>query len=398
MNRILSIKNDQDLRKELEKIKVSTQGIDAMFKKGRTLCIKLKNIKIGAANIIKQDMLSIGGDAAVARGVVNGKVDKSDVIIFGDEKRIKLLLKKISYQDIFGIPKIIKEIKKLLKFRNQPQSFIKVRGKELSLKQTLIMGILNVTPDSFFDGGKYEKLDRAKKRIDKMVSEGAHIIDIGGESTRPFAEKVSMDEELNRVIPVIKAAKERCDLPVSIDTYKAEVAKEALDAGADIVNDISGLRFDENMAEVVAAYDDVPIIIMHIQGTPRNMQKNPSYEDVIEDIYSYFQDRIKFARQYGVKEENIILDPGIGFGKTLEHNVEIINRISEFHSLGRPILLGCSNKSYLENILGVEKEERLPGTMATNALAIMQDVQIIRVHQIKENKMLAQTLNYIRSR
>ncbi len=179
------------------------------------------------------------------------------------------------------------------------------------------MAILNVTPDSFYDGGRYNSLDSAKKRIDSIVEQGADIIDIGGESTRPFAAKVNSKEEIERVIPVITAAKNQCDLPISIDTYKSEVAEEALKAGANIVNDISGLAFDESMKNLIAKYQDVPLVIMHIQGTPQNMQKNPQYRDVIEDIFDYFQKRIKFAKDAGIKEKNIIIDAGIGFGKKL---------------------------------------------------------------------------------
>jgi len=395
MNRILSINKNEDLKRELFKIGVSSQGVIAMFKKGRTLAIKLKDIKIGAANIIKQDMLSIGGDAAVARGVVNGKVDRSDVIIFGNEKKINLLLHKLSNQDIFDIPQLITEIRNLVFFRNNPPQEINAMGKKIKFDKTKIMGILNVTPDSFYDGGKYDQLEQAKSRIEKMVINGADIIDVGGESTRPFADKISLQEELDRVLPVIELASKNCDLPISIDTYKSEVAREAIAAGASIINDISGLGFDEKMADLVASYRNVPVIIMHIQGTPQNMQKEPKYDDVIEDLYFYFQNTIDRAKKAGIKDNNIIIDPGIGFGKTLEHNVEIIQKIGEFKSLGKPILLGCSNKSYLGKMLGADKSNRLFGTMATNSYAIMQGVQIIRVHEIAEHRDLIDTLDYI---
>lgn len=396
MDRILSIKDNKDLAEELKKIKVSTQGIQAMYKKGITLPIKLKDIKIGAANIIKQDMLSIGGDAAVARGVVNGKLDRTDVIIFGDEKKIKILLDKLSFQNIFEIPTIINSIDDILHNLNQPPLSLKARGKKISLQNTQIMGIVNVTPDSFYDGGKYNSLDRAKERIDSLVEQGADMIDVGGESTRPFAAKVNSQEEIDRVVPVIEAATNQSDLSISIDTYKSRVAEEALRAGADIVNDISGLAFDDEMKNLLAKHPDVPLVIMHIQGTPQNMQKDPHYQDVIEDIFAYFQKRIDIAIKAGIKERNIIIDPGIGFGKKLHHNTIILNKIAEFKALGRPLLLGCSNKSFLGDILGAKKNERLPGTLAATAFAVMQGVQILRVHEVKENKMAARTMDYLR--
>ncbi|MCK4359806.1 MAG: dihydropteroate synthase [Candidatus Cloacimonetes bacterium] len=397
MNRILSIKNPEDIIEEFKKIGVTSQGIDSMYPKAGFIALKLKNIKTGAANIIKQNMLSLGGDAAVARGVVNGKVDRSDVIILGTIKNINNLIKKLSYQKIFEIPEICKSIEHLLKLEtNQKERFINARGHILPLNRTLIMGILNVSPDSFYDGGRYTTVNTALMQIEKMINEGADIIDIGGQSTRPYAKKISIEEELSRVMPVIEKVIEKFYIPFSIDTYKSEIAKTALNAGVHIVNDISGLRFDKKMAPTIAQYPDVPLIIMHIKGTPRNMQDNPSYEDVIEEILEYFTDSIKIAINSGIKEENIIIDPGIGFGKRLEDNVKIINKISEFRCLGKPILLGCSNKSFIGKILKVEKDQRLEGTLAANAYAILNGVNIIRVHEVAEHKKLLQMLDYLK--
>jgi len=261
-------------------------------------------------------------------------------------------------------------------------------------KRTLIMGILNVTPDSFYDGGKYSIWDRAVQRAEKMLEDGADIIDIGGESTRPGAEPVSLEEELDRVIPVIEAIRD-FPIPISIDTYKAKVAAEALKHGASIVNDISGLRFDPEMAKVVAKYN-VPVIIMHIKGTPRDMQKNPHYENVVEEIKNYFIKQVDYAISFGIKRENIILDPGIGFGKKLEHNIEILRNINEFKKLGFPLLIGHSRKSMIGMILDrIPPEERLSGTLAISSYCIMNKVYIVRVHDVKEHVQLRKILEAV---
>jgi len=267
--------------------------------------------------------------------------------------------------------------------------------KKLELgKRTLIMGILNVTPDSFYDGGKYSIRDRAIQRAERMLEDGADIIDIGGESTRPGADPVSLEEELDRVIPVIEAIRD-FPIPISIDTYKANVAEEALKHGASIVNDISGLRFDPEMAKVVARYN-VPVVIMHIKGTPRDMQKNPVYENVVEEIKNYFIKQVDYAVSFGIKGENIILDPGIGFGKKLEHNIEILRKVSEFKKLGFPLLIGHSRKSMIGMILdGIAPEERLYGTLAISSYCIMNRVDIIRVHDVREHVQLRKILEVI---
>jgi dihydropteroate synthase len=263
--------------------------------------------------------------------------------------------------------------------------------------RTHIMGILNVTPDSFSDGGKFFKLDDAVKQGIKMAEEGADIIDVGGESTRPGSNPLTVEEELSRVIPVIEALSKEVDIPISIDTYKARVAKEALDAGAQMMNDISALRVDPEMKKVAAEYD-VPIVLMHIKGTPKNMQENPYYEDVIGEITEYLQDSIKIATDAGVDAGKIIIDPGIGFGKRLEDNLNILKNLKKFSILGCPILIGCSRKSFIGKILDLSVEERLVGSLAALAVAVMNGANIVRVHDVKESKRVAQmvdTLLYV---
>jgi len=251
------------------------------------------------------------------------------------------------------------------------------------------MGILNVTPDSFSDGGRYFDKASAIRRAYEMVEEGADIIDVGGESTRPGSEPVPLQEEIDRTIPVIEEISKKIKVPVSIDTYKAEVARRALDAGASIVNDISGLRFDPEMPKVVSQYK-VPVVIMHIKGTPRDMQANPIYEALIPEIMDYFRESIRLAVESGITEDKIIIDPGIGFGKTFDHNLEIIKNLREFTLLEKPLLVGVSRKAFIGKILGdAPVSERLEGSEAAAAISILNGANIIRVHDVKEMKKVA---------
>ena len=260
--------------------------------------------------------------------------------------------------------------------------------------RTHIMGILNVTPDSFSDGGRFFKFDDAVRQGIKMAEEGADIIDIGGESTRPGSDSVSLEEELSRVIPVIKTLSQQMDIPISIDTYKAEVAKEALDAGARMINDISALRFDPELKKI-AAQCNVPVVLMHILGTPKNMQENPRYEDVIGEITGYLKESIKIATDAGIDKEKIIIDPGIGFGKRLEDNLNILKNLKKFSILNCPILIGCSRKSFIGKILNLPAEERLEGSLAALAVAVMNGANIVRVHDVKESKRVTELVDAI---
>ncbi|MBI5196544.1 MAG: dihydropteroate synthase [Nitrospirae bacterium] len=264
-------------------------------------------------------------------------------------------------------------------------------------KRTYVMGILNVTPDSFSDGGLYFDKAKAIEQALKMEEEGADIIDVGGESTRPGAEKISAKEEIKRVVPVIEAITKKIKIPVSIDTYKSEVAKAALFAGASMVNDISGLRFDRKMPSVIAK-NKVPVCIMHIKGTPLNMQKNPTYTSFIPEIVDYLHEGIEIARSAGIADDKIIIDPGIGFGKTVEHNLEIIRRLNEFSGFEKPILLGPSRKSFIGSLLGgLPADERLEGTASATAIGIFNGANIIRVHDVKAMVRVARIADAIKT-
>lgn len=251
-------------------------------------------------------------------------------------------------------------------------------------QRTYVMGILNITPDSFSDGGLFFNAASAVGQALRMQEEGADIIDIGGESTRPGAEKISVKEEIRRIVPVIEALAKEVTVPISVDTYKSAVAEAAISSGASIINDISGLRFDSEMPGVAARHK-VPVVIMHIKGTPKNMQQNPVYNALIAEIMDYLYGSIEIAREAGIPDNMIIIDPGIGFGKTVEHNLEIIRRLKEFEGFEKPILLGPSRKSFIGKILGgLPATDRLEGTAAAAAIGIFNGANIVRVHDVKE--------------
>lgn len=257
-------------------------------------------------------------------------------------------------------------------------------------KEIIVAGVLNVTPDSFYDGGKNSDLGSALSHARRMIEDGADIIDIGGESTRPDSSYVSADEEKLRVIPVIKELSKETHIPISIDTYKAEVAEEAIKAGAQIINDISGLQADDEMARV-AAENNTPIIITHIKGHPHDFPKDPVYDNLIPEIISFFERRIEDAVNSGIAHNNIIIDPGIGFGKKPEHNLAILRQLNDFKCLNLPIMVGTSRKSFISNVLELSDEQNLPtsdailaGTLVTLIIAVINGANIVRVHDVRE--------------
>lgn len=265
--------------------------------------------------------------------------------------------------------------------------------------KVFVQGVLNVTPDSFSDGGRFDTLESALRQAEALEAQGADIIDIGGESTRPFADPVSLDEELKRVIPVIEAIRSRSRIPISIDTSKAEVARAALDAGADIINDVSALRADPRMAEV-AAEAGVPVVLMHMKGTPRDMQINPSYEDVIQEIGDFFEERISFCEQAGIERRRLILDPGIGFGKRFQDNLDIINHLARFKErFGLPLLVGPSRKAFLGAITGLENPgDRDAATAGAVAALVMNGADIVRVHNVAMVRDVVKVICALRDR
>jgi dihydropteroate synthase len=254
----------------------------------------------------------------------------------------------------------------------------------LELQFPAVMGVVNVTPDSFSDGGRFFAADDALAQALTLVGEGAAIVDIGGESTRPGSELVTPDEESRRVLPVVEALSGRVGVPISVDTMKAGVARRALAAGAALINDVSALRYDGDMVDVVAE-SGCPVCLMHMQGMPKTMQDDPRYDDVVDEVLRFLEERVAFALARGVREEQIMVDPGIGFGKTVAHNLALLDGLARFTSLGRPVLLGASRKRFLGAILGAEPAGRVTGTVATTVMGYLAGAHVFRVHDVKPN-------------
>jgi len=381
----------------MRKIKVDPYGIRIMLPKARFYLLRINGVSNITANILKQEMLSLGGDVAVARDALTGCLRRTDCLMMGNLAQIERLNQKLRKQP-FGLGKIAQELSVTLR-NYQKERFTLTCGRfKLNLgTRTHIMGIVNLTPDSFSGDGLYKKIQnpclagrQAKSKIqsevlkivERMIEDGADMIDIGGESTRPQARNVSVKEEISRTLPVIKRLAKRIRVPISIDTYKPEVAKRALDAGAVMVNDIYGLR-NPQMIRVVKRFE-AGVIIMHMKGTPRTMQKDPRYVSLIGEIIDFLSQAIRRALDAGINRDRIVIDPGIGFGKTLEHNLKLLNSLEEFKVLGRPLLVGPSRKSFIGKILHAQPQERLSGTISACVLAAHNGAKILRVHDVKE--------------
>lgn len=366
---------DTDIEKEINAI-----GFDKSYSHKAKEKFEYKNIKIysltpAMANILKQTALSVGCDCATHREVITGKIENSNCILGGSVSQIKKIAEKLKFQP-FGL----KELGK--KLENSCPSLAGGPKSMISRRRTKLVGILNLTTNSFSDGGMYNDFEKAKEHLLELISDGADIIDIGAESTKPYSSPVSQKKQLEKLLPIIDFAKNKTT--ISIDTRSAIVAEECINAGANIINDVSGFDYDEKMVDVIAKHN-IPIIIQHSQGTPETMQNSPHYNNLIEDIFLNLKKKIDFAHSKNIK--NIIIDPGIGFGKTKEDNFEIIKRIEEFQSLNCPIMLGISRKSLLDmpNADNLAKDIY---TTAINALAIERNVDYIRVHNIKMHRKL----------
>jgi len=387
--RTIKINNPEEASAIFRKIGVDPYGIDAMARKTININILLEKQPCKIANIIKQEMLSIGADAAVARGSVSCSVPISDILMMGTVKQILTLAKKIEKQP-FGLNLIAREIFEILNNIYQSEYVWKTSRRKITLgRKTMVMGILNVTPDSFSDSGLFYSPQKAIDHGLAMADEGADIIDIGGESTRPGSRSVGVKIELKRVLPVIEGLAKKIKIPISVDTKKAEVARLAVDFGAEIINDISALNGDKNMAETIRK-TRAAAILMHMRGKPKNMQKGSlAYDNLMGEITDYLKQSSKKALNAGIEKDCIVIDPGIGFGKTPEDNYKIIKNLSELKALGMPVLIGTSRKSFIGKITGGEPDERMEGTAATVAAAIMNGCHIIRVHDVEAMKKVA---------
>jgi len=386
--KIVHIHSFHEAAEIFNNIGVDPYGIKAMAPKAQHLNILLSSQSCQIANILKQEMLSLGADAAVTRGSVSCSVNATDVLLMGTLKQLSALAEKIEKQP-FGLAQIAKEIRELLDNSAKNCHVLKTSRREIALgARTLIMGILNVTPDSFSDGDIYFDRKKAIEHGLQMAEEGADMIDIGGESVRPGSKPVSISEEIDRVVPIIEGLSRKIAIPISVDTKKPVVAQKSLAAGAEIVNDVSALG-DEMMAGVVKKAN-AALILMHMRGVPENMQTgNLVYDDLIGEIIQYLACRCRKAVTAGIGREQIVADPGIGFGKTYEDNCRIINKIGEFKSLGLPILIGASRKSFIGHVTGGQPAERIEGTAAAVSAAIMNGCHIVRVHDVAVMKKVA---------
>jgi dihydropteroate synthase len=358
-----------DKKVALKKLGVQSGGVSIMAHKMELLYFYIKDLKAPAANILKQDALSIGADLAVPGGVILCQEPTYDCILIGSRKHIEILSKKELAQP-FGLKTLANELTKFLFLQTFPLR---------------VMGIINANDDSFFEGSRFVE-DDAIMQIEKMLQDGANIIDIGAVSSRPGAKEVSVDEELKRIKPICDSIKNnnlKQKAIFSIDSYTPMAVEYALKSGFSIVNDITGAT-DENIIKLAVKYNS-KLCIMHMQGKPQNMQNNPKYKDVMVEVSSFFEERIAKCEELGLSRENIILDVGIGFGKTLEHNLTLIKNLNHFKHFGCELLIGASRKSMINNIIPSTTQERLAGTLAIHLKAVENGASIVRCHDVKEH-------------
>jgi len=370
------------IRSEMASMGVDPVGIDIMEGKSRHHLIRLDDVDLRAALILKQDMLSLGGEAALCREAAGLAIRKTPVLLMGTTRQMRGLVSKLGEQP-FKLADLSRSIEELLDNIDNGSRYV-VRGQDLlSGGRKAVVGILNVTEDSFSDGGKYAERESAVARGIEMAAQGADIIDVGGESTRPGARPVSAKEEMENVIPVIRDLVAEGVNSISVDTTRSEVAEKAIQEGACILNDISGMTFDPRMLHVAAA-SEASVILMHTRGRSETMQDDLVYDDLMGEVCSYLEGAMDLAMGEGIPAERICLDPGIGFGKSIEQNLELISRIGELRSLGAAVMVGASRKSFIGRLTGADVEHRMPGSISAAVAAAMKGADMVRVHDIVE--------------
>ena len=374
--------NRQNLQTEIARLGVHPASCGIFAAKSRIVPLKLTQVRTPAANIIKQEMLAAGGDCAVPGNCILNDTKYVDAVLLGTVKHYRILVRKLAQMPFFGLAKIREDLQMLLS-QQQPVTLL-ADGRQLTYEKMRVMGILNVTPDSFYSGSRVGA--DVVARAEQMLADGADILDIGGESTRPGSDAVSVEEEIRRVVPAIEAVKKA--LPqcvISVDTYHAQTAQAAVNAGADIINDVTALTGDEAMAQVAAA-SKVPVVLMHMRGTPKTMQQNCEYTNVVTEVAAYLQQRAEELAGLGIGADKIILDPGIGFAKNTEQNLELLRGLDALTSFGCPVLLAASRKTVIGDVLGgLPPQERLEGTIALSLQAVYAGANMVRVHDVKEN-------------
>lgn len=372
-----------DLKNELEQIGFDKSYLHKAVDKFRYKNIKIFDLTIPQANILKQTAISVGSDCAVHRETITSNIEKTDCILGGSFSQLKKISQKLRKQP-FKLPKLADLIDKNLDFKFKP---LTIKTTTFDFTRPYIVGILNLTQNSFSDGGDFFEFDNAIKHLLEMIEDGADLIELGAESTKPFSSPVSNELQLEKLLPILDFIKQKeIKIPISIDTRSAEVAQKCVEAGADIINDVSGFEYDNKMNETIARLG-VPVIVQHSKGTPENMQIEPTYDNLMDEIFIKLKNTTDFAIENGIKSENIIIDAGIGFGKTKEQNFEIIRRIKELSALNFPIMLGVSRKSFL-GMLEESNELKDIFTLAINSSIINQNINFLRVHNVKLHKHL----------
>lgn len=386
----LNVKNEEQARKIMSSVGVSPEGVRILSPKSLHAAFKIEGIKSWEANIIKQQLLSLGSDAALERKALIKNI-KTSILIFGNLSQLKKLSEKLKDQP-FTLKEVSQSISAYLDSLGQKEFIFEARGKVLKIKKPIICGIINVTEDSFSGDGLMNKGQNSKLKVQKlalekaeeMIKAGARIIDVGGESTRPFSNPIKAGDEIKNVVPVLKVLrKEFKKVFLSVDTYKHSVAKAAVSEGVDIINDITALRNSPQMGSLIRKYK-LGCILMHMKGKPQTMQVSPSYKDVTAEIIDFFKERLKFCYKKGIKKSQILIDPGIGFGKRIEDNFKIINELYKFKILGLPIFLGLSRKSFIGKILNADTKDHLVGTIAASMISLTNGANILRVHDVRE--------------
>jgi dihydropteroate synthase len=388
----IAVTSAEDLKRHLGEIGVSDEEIEKIIDRFLSCTIKLEGVDTRAAHMLKSYVETLGGSLAMRREAHQFTVRDTDVILCGSRHTLQLLATRLKGEP-FGLDMIGTEIAGCLSSGNRIMSW---GARTLDFgRKTYVMGILNCTPDSFYPSSRSATLKDAQKTAHEMIEAGVDIIDVGGESTRPGSDPVPQEEEIRRVIPVIQALRGGSDVMISVDTRKKEVAERALDAGADIVNDISGLRHNEDLARLVARRR-VPIVLMHMRGTPKTMQKQPYYMNTISEILRELGPSVAAALAAGIEPEMIIIDPGIGFGKRIQDNLRIIKELASLKSLNFPILVGLSRKGFIGEILDKPVERRLIGTITANTLAVLNGANIIRVHDVADAVEMVTIIDSVR--
>lgn len=399
--RLIRCDSEGALREEMQAIGVDPRGIAIMAPKGRFHLLRVEKVPFAAASILKQEMLSKGGEAALSGEIYFGGERTTDILLMGSERTLERVIKVLRTQPLPSLQQLAEELAAALRgAAHREVATCRIGSREFHWGQrTYIMGILNVTPDSFSGDGllkaggddRESVVQAAVERALAFLEQGADIIDVGGESTRPGSVPVDAETERARVVPVIERLRHVTDAPISVDTYKASVARAALDAGADMVNDVWALQMDPEMASLVAERG-VPVVLMHNRSKPKDAVQEERlggryvgvhYEDLLADVLRDLRGLVERAVEAGIERERIIVDPGIGFGKTVEQNLRLLNHLDELRVLGLPILVGPSRKSFIGYVLDLPPEERLEGTMAAVTLSILRGADIVRVHDVR---------------